>query len=413
MKFTAKSPSSCEAMMQEIAEASVESILTGMDTPECQIVTPGTPPTESRSFASGWYSPSATATPFSTQPSWSFSETETMATFRSDYITRQASSSGRMLLGGSISTAAESDDPDSSRCFDLPNKKSPTIPIPPHDGITTVMLRNIPNKYTRSGLLSALVERGFDPTADCNNLYLPMDAGSGCNLGYAFLNFTTHERAVAFMHQFDGVRLPSAGSRKVCSVVWANKQGLFQHSNPPTVKDAMTAAAATAAAAPITAAAALDDDSLPTCKIFVGGLPTSTTEADLVDYFGKFGPIREASIVSNRQTGQSRGFGFCEFLTPDSVDRVQAAQSRRPHSINCRIVSVRPYNLATSSQYTDEQMLSGGPCYDSIQGGGIPSGVTSFLMGHGGSIIRYDSAATDETGFAASSSIHYRPFISY
>jgi quinol monooxygenase YgiN len=223
-------------------------------------------------------------------------------------------------------------------------------------------------------------------------------------LGYAFLNFTTHERAVAFMHQFDGVRLPSAGSRKVCSVVWANKQGLFQHSNPPTVKDTMPSVPSVVAS------------EMPTCKIFVGGLPTSTTEADLVDYFAKFGPIREASIVTNRQTGQSRGFGFCEFHTPDSVDRVQAAQARIPHSINCRIVSVRPYNVQQYSGDDSTVPMSAG----TVSHGGYdtqPSGVTSFLMGHGGSIIRYDSvsssiagAMVEETGFA--SSIHY-PFISY
>jgi hypothetical protein len=191
------------------------------------------------------------------------------------------------------------------------------------NGSTTIMLRNIPNKYTRAGLLSALIERGFDPARDCNNLYLPMDVGSGCNLGYSFLNFTTHSKAVAFMRAFDGCRLPSAGSRKVCTVVWANKQGLFQHCNPP-----------------VRTLAGMD-----TCKIFVGGLPASTTEADLVEYFSKFGSVRECSIVSNRQTGASRGFGFCEFVHPDSVQRVHYAQLRRPHSINCRVVSVRPYNV--------------------------------------------------------------------
>ena len=227
---------------------------------------------------------------------------------------------------------------------------------------TTVMLRNIPNKYTRAGLLSALVERGFDPTVDCNNLYLPMDAGSGCNLGYAFLNFTSHEKAMSFMKQFDGCRLPSAGSRKVCSVVWANKQGLFQHSNPPTVKEQTTPAGS---AVPLA-------DGVPTCKIFVGGLPVTTTEADLIEYFSKFGPIREASIVVNRQTGASRGFGFCEFMTPDGVDRVQMAQARRPHSINCRIVSVRPYN---STQYTPEMLMMTPPPQQEP--------TMTFLMGNG------------------------------
>lgn len=241
--------------------------------------------------------------------------------------------------------------------------------------VTTVMLRNIPNKYTRTGLLAALVERGFDPTVDCNNLYLPMDAGSGCNLGYAFLNFTGHDKALGFMKQFDGCRLPSAGSRKVCSVVWANKQGLFQHSNPPTVKEQTCPGIGNVAGA---------DETFKTCKIFVGGLPVTTTEADLVEYFSKFGNVREASIVVNRHTGASRGFGFCEFVSPDAVDRVQASQAISPHSINCRVVSVRPYNL---SQYGTP---TGNDSVLMTSSGTSQPQTTTFFMGNG--MIHYPNA---------------------
>lgn len=257
---------------------------------------------------------------------------------------------------------------------DVSTHPSMSSSSPEGSEVTTVMLRNIPNKYTRTGLLAALVERGFDPSTDCNNLYLPMDAGSGCNLGYAFLNFTSHQRALGFMKQFDGCRLPSAGSRKVCSVVWANKQGLFQHSNPPTVKE-QTCPGIGIVSAP---------EGLPTCKIFVGGFPITTTEADLVEYFSKFGHVREASIVVNRQTGASRGFGFCEFVSPDAVDRVQLSQSSRPHSINCRVVSVRPYNLSQYGASTaNDSML--------MTASGSTQQTMTFLMGNG--MIQYSPAA--------------------
>jgi hypothetical protein len=319
-------------MMQEIAEASVESILTGLDSSDGTMTPPDTPPT--KDLNADWYSPSATSTPFSSKPSWSFCETET----NSGSFARGGDMIPQPLNQREISSSVYSSGED---MCGIPDGGMPEAAA----GLcTTVMLRNIPNKYTRSGLLAALVERGFDPTSDCNNLYLPMDAGSGCNLGYAFLNFTSHEKALSFMKQFDGCRLPSAGSRKVCSVVWANKQGLFQHSNPPTSKEQTTPAGSQMAMT----------EGVPTCKIFVGGLPVTTTEADLIEYFSKFGHVREASIVVNRQTGASRGFGFCEFVSPDGVDRVQMAQARRPHSINCRIVSVRPYN---STQYSPETLM--------------------------------------------------------
>ena len=322
---------SCDDMMQELAEASVESILVGIDGSDSPSTSPETPPVNTKNNnSSEWYT--SVATPFSSNaPSWSFGESS------SDFSRQNSSLSDT-------------------------------------GGATTVMLRNIPNKYTRAGLLAALVERGFDnPSIDCNNLYLPMDAGSGCNLGYCFLNFMDHERALEFKRQFDGCRLPSAGSRKVCTVVWANKQGLFQHSNPPSIADN---AAQTASIAAI---------GIVTSKIFVGGLPTNSTEADLHAYFGKFGPIREVSIVTNRQTGASRGFGFCEFVYPHSVDQVQLVQS---HSINCRVVSVRPYTASVDPPEPVSASVDYARHYSSSQYMPSPyvphyAPVQSFLMGNG------------------------------
>ncbi|MEK7642618.1 MAG: RNA-binding protein [Patescibacteria group bacterium] len=45
-------------------------------------------------------------------------------------------------------------------------------------------------------------------------------------------------------------------------------------------------------------------------KIFVGNLSWDATDADLKDAFSAFGGVSEASIVKDRETGRSRGFGF-------------------------------------------------------------------------------------------------------
>lgn len=45
-------------------------------------------------------------------------------------------------------------------------------------------------------------------------------------------------------------------------------------------------------------------------KIFVGGLPYHTTDASLRKYFEAFGDIEEAVVITDRQTGKSRGYGF-------------------------------------------------------------------------------------------------------
>lgn len=45
-------------------------------------------------------------------------------------------------------------------------------------------------------------------------------------------------------------------------------------------------------------------------KIFVGGLPYHTTDKSLREFFDKFGDIEEAVVITDRQTGKSRGYGF-------------------------------------------------------------------------------------------------------
>ena len=47
-------------------------------------------------------------------------------------------------------------------------------------------------------------------------------------------------------------------------------------------------------------------------KLFVGGLPYRTTGDELRDAFAQAGEVATASIVTDRETGRSRGFGFVE-----------------------------------------------------------------------------------------------------
>lgn len=49
-------------------------------------------------------------------------------------------------------------------------------------------------------------------------------------------------------------------------------------------------------------------------KIFVGGLPYHTTDSSLRKYFEVFGEIEEAVVITDRQTGKSRGYGFVSTL---------------------------------------------------------------------------------------------------
>ena len=56
-------------------------------------------------------------------------------------------------------------------------------------------------------------------------------------------------------------------------------------------------------------------------KIYIGNLPWSATEAELTEMFTKFGSVASASIVTDRETGRSRGFGFLEMNEAEDADK--------------------------------------------------------------------------------------------
>jgi hypothetical protein len=55
-------------------------------------------------------------------------------------------------------------------------------------------------------------------------------------------------------------------------------------------------------------------------KLFVGGLSTDTTAADLRRWFAPFGDIADAIVVADRGTGRSRGFGFVSYRSPAAAE---------------------------------------------------------------------------------------------
>jgi cold-inducible RNA-binding protein len=73
-------------------------------------------------------------------------------------------------------------------------------------------------------------------------------------------------------------------------------------------------------------------------KLFVGGLSYSTSTESLRDAFAAVGSVESATIVTDRDTGRSRGFGFVEMATPEDAD--QAVNRLNGSSLDGRTIKV-------------------------------------------------------------------------
>merc|ERR1711963_598572 len=92
---------------------------------------------------------------------------------------------------------------------------------------TTMMIRNIPNRYTQRELIAELENSGFGGTFDF--LYAPIDFGTMGNLGYVFINFVDAEWAARCRQKFEGFifsKHQKKTAKKVATVSVAHLQGL-------------------------------------------------------------------------------------------------------------------------------------------------------------------------------------------
>jgi cold-inducible RNA-binding protein len=96
-------------------------------------------------------------------------------------------------------------------------------------------------------------------------------------------------------------------------------------------------------------------------KLFVGNIPHSTTEAELRTLFESHGKVDQVSIVTDRDTGRSRGFAFVEMADNAEAEKAIAA-------LNGKDLGGRALNINEARPKTDR--APGGP----RGGGGRPGG---------------------------------------
>lgn len=85
-------------------------------------------------------------------------------------------------------------------------------------------------------------------------------------------------------------------------------------------------------------------------KIYVGNLPYSTDDAELESHFAQHGQVESARIITDRETGRSKGFGFVEMASDEEADK--AIQSLNGSELSGRQITV--------SEARPQQPRSGG-----------------------------------------------------
>lgn len=107
---------------------------------------------------------------------------------------------------------------------------------------TTLMVRNLPNRYKQKDFVEELHTMGF-PAGAWDFLYVPVDTHNNSSVGYAFVNFAAHDLAAQAMRAFDGYRWRKYRKQtsKPAAVNKAHIQGLannIDHFSRTAIKDA-------------------------------------------------------------------------------------------------------------------------------------------------------------------------------
>jgi len=97
-------------------------------------------------------------------------------------------------------------------------------------------------------------------------------------------------------------------------------------------------------------------------NLFVGNMNFQTTESDLRALFEQFGEITRVQVMTDRETGRSRGFGFVEMADDDAAAQAIAA-------LNGREIDGRALNV-NEARPKPERTGGGGGGYRSGGGGG-------------------------------------------
>jgi len=79
-------------------------------------------------------------------------------------------------------------------------------------------------------------------------------------------------------------------------------------------------------------------------KIYVGNLPFSASEDEVREAFEEFGEVQSVAVVTDRDTGRPRGFGFVEMEADAAMKAIESLDGRDLGGRNLRVNEARPRN---------------------------------------------------------------------
>jgi len=77
-------------------------------------------------------------------------------------------------------------------------------------------------------------------------------------------------------------------------------------------------------------------------RLYVGNLPFSTTEDELRTLFEEHGAVESVAVVTDRETGRSRGFGFVEMADDAARSAMEALDNHMLDGRNLKVNEARP-----------------------------------------------------------------------
>jgi hypothetical protein len=211
------------------------------------------------------------------------------------------------------------------------------------------------NKERSSNSVSPVPSRGSNSTAQRDGGSPNVYSGDGTflysNLVPDFISslptpriLHTHAESVGAMNTVSPLALAMApgGPTGAATTATSAAVELSTHASSGVMNSSCSASHSAASTGVSVSCGSQPNDAEVRSNLFICGLPATVTDSDLIDIFGKFGPIESAKVMLDIHTGRSRGIAFVKFKDIEHAEN--AVDTLNGSSLNGHLITVRVAN---------------------------------------------------------------------